>query len=70
VVRREQIRRGGWSGFKDLGGSFTLPPVPLYDPITGALEVYALGTGGTLEEDYWAGTWSGLRSLGGSLGNP
>lgn len=41
----------------------------LFDPISGNFEVYATGTDGTLDEDFWnkANGWSGVFSLGGSI---
>jgi hypothetical protein len=41
----------------------------VYDPASGNLEVYATGTGKTLEQDAWTPGlgWHGWTDLGGAL---
>jgi hypothetical protein len=54
----------------NLSGSILPSPDPLYDPGTGNLEVYALGTGNALHEIYWIPAkrhWSGWVNLRGSI---
>jgi hypothetical protein len=63
----------GWTNLLNRGGSITGTPAVINDPLSGNLEVYATGTGGTLEEDAWNADkgWSGWSSLGGSItGSP
>jgi hypothetical protein len=62
---------GGWAAWKNMGGG--LDPMPLsalYNPGSGRLEVYGLGSNGDVEESYSSDgtTWSAWVDLGGTFG--
>lgn len=69
AVRRAWSPASGWSGWIHLGGAITGSPDAVYDPLSGNLEVYAVGTSGALYQRCYRpnGTWSGWSYLGGAL---
>ena len=67
-------KSGGWSGWANMTGTLKgIPLSSLYDPASGNLEVYGLGSSGDVEEDHSSNgtTWSGWKDLGGTFaGSP
>jgi len=67
---------GGWSGWFSLGGNFQIGPVVATTPGsngengTGAIEIFAADSNGTLWHNWQCGAtcgWSGWHSLGGQV---
>jgi hypothetical protein len=67
-------KSAGWSGWANMSGTLKgLPLSAVYNPGSGNVEVYGLGSNGDVEEDYSSNgsTWSGWNNLGGPFaGSP
>jgi hypothetical protein len=63
---------GTWSGWSNLSGDILSRPSAVFDPLDGAMEVYARSTSGTVEDYQLPGAgWSGWGDLGGAIqGSP
>jgi hypothetical protein len=59
---------GAWSGWSNLSGDIASRPSVAFDPLDGALEVYARSTSGTVEDYQLPGRdWSGWVDLGSAI---
>jgi hypothetical protein len=63
---------GTWSGWQDMGISTSATPAAVYNPLSGAMDVFETGTTGNEFVDSWTATggWSGWTNLGGDDGPP
>jgi hypothetical protein len=61
-----------WSGWQSMGTSTSATPAAVYDPLTGAMDVFETGDTGTEFVRSWTATggWSGWTNLGGDVGAP